>query len=245
EVEKYAVDFTNDVEESLHPFLALKRKKKTLSKAVAQSLMGVSTILNHARSVISLDDGEHEVIESLDGTCQYQIDGEELTFDSWSKLSGSDSNVVSCKNKRRFRNKINLKPNILTIAPPPYPPNLTYMSLVKTNSTKAAAKKRKRQDSLEEGEIASWSSDDDDVESVPKKIKPAKAKQPQNMQKSHETIKQLMDKIYNNRLYINSHLNTSQRVQMLHSLRMVYGGQHQHDEVMKNHTLIVKLLSNP
>uniref|UniRef100_A0AC35G740 Uncharacterized protein n=1 Tax=Panagrolaimus sp. PS1159 TaxID=55785 RepID=A0AC35G740_9BILA len=197
-------DYPTNVE-TIHPFLALKlkKKKKTLPKSVSQSIMDVNTSLNYSRSTIKLNDSEHEIVESIDG---YQIDGEDLTFDSWSKFSGSDDKVVCCKSNRQFRGKINLKPNVLKLRPPPPPPNLLHFSTDQRSPSKTGVKKRRVYSSLEEGEIASWSSSDDerDAEIAPKKTKSAERREQKrpNVQNNPQSVKQRMEITFNNNIQI-------------------------------------------
>ena len=65
--------------------------------------MGVSALLSHTRTTMKLDDGEHVVVETPEGNIQ--VDGEPLTFDTWSKLSGNDDEVISYKGQEQFANK--------------------------------------------------------------------------------------------------------------------------------------------
>uniref|UniRef100_A0A914QJI3 Uncharacterized protein n=1 Tax=Panagrolaimus davidi TaxID=227884 RepID=A0A914QJI3_9BILA len=216
EVDKIVNDFDYPTNvETIHPFLALKlkKKRKTLPKSVSQSIMDGSTSLNFARLTIKLNDSEHEIVESIDG---YQIDGVDLTFDSWSKFSGSDNRVVSCKNNRQFRKKINLNPNVLKLQPPPPPPNLLHLSTDQRSPSKTGVKKRRLRSSLEEGEIASWLSSDDesDAKIVLKKTKSAERREQKrpNVQNSPQSVKQRMEITFNNRIKIISHLNASQSI---------------------------------
>lgn len=74
-----------------------------MTNAEAQSLMGVSSLLAVARTVIKLEDREHEVKESRDGNIQ--VDGEPLTFETWAKISGSDDSISSYDKQHEFKNE--------------------------------------------------------------------------------------------------------------------------------------------
>ena len=65
--------------------------------------MGVSTMLAMARTMLKVDEEEHEVAETPEGNIQ--IDEEPLTFESWGKIAGSDDAVISYDNQKEFDNK--------------------------------------------------------------------------------------------------------------------------------------------
>jgi hypothetical protein len=231
----------------IHPFHNLKRKRNRIEPAVAQSLMGVSSLLAHARTSIKLDDGEHEVVEKNDGNIE--IDGEMLTFDSWSKLSSSNDNVISYEKKDQFENKIMPTPSIITIEAAPVKSKRIKKDKNEEDNFPSAQVKRRRTVS-EEGEISSASenssssSDDDSDLEVGNNSRRAATRQQrrQNVKNNHFEMKRRMQEIYNQRFDVVCYLSTEQKVELLRSLRMVYG---EHDASMKSKVALAKFLSQP
>jgi hypothetical protein len=231
----------------IHPFHNLKRKRKRAAPAVAQSIMGVSSMLSHARTCMILEDGDHEIVETNDGNIE--VDGEQLTFESWSKLSGSNDSVISYENKDQFENKVKPTPNIITFEDSPIKPKRLKKDKSDHGSPADAPAKRRRTVS-EEGELSSESEnssssdDDSDLEAGNNKSKRAANRQQrrQNVKNNHFEMKRRMQDIYNQRFDVVNYLSTEQKVELLRSLRMVYG---EHDELMKSKEAISKFLSQP
>jgi hypothetical protein len=231
----------------IHPFHNLKRKRKRAAPAVAQSIMGISSMLSHARTCMILEDGDHEVVETNDGNIE--VDGEQLTFESWSKLSGSNDSVISYENKDQFENKVKPTPNIITFEDSPIKPKRLKKDKSDQGIPADVSAKRRRTVS-EEGELSSdsenSSSSDDasDLEAGNNKSKRAANRQQrrQNVKNNHFEMKRRMQDIYNQRFDVVNYLTTEQKVELLRSLRMVYG---EHDELMKSKEAISKFLSQP
>uniref|UniRef100_A0AC34FUM6 Uncharacterized protein n=1 Tax=Panagrolaimus sp. ES5 TaxID=591445 RepID=A0AC34FUM6_9BILA len=231
----------------IHPFHDLKRKRKRATPAVAQSLMGISSLLSHARTCMVLEDGDHEVVERNDGNIE--VDGEMLTFDSWGKLSGSNDSIISYENKDQFENKVMPTPNIITLESAPV--KTKRFKKDKPEDSPSAAQIKRRRTVSEEGEISSdsensssSSDDDSDLEADNNESKrSAKRRQRrQNVKNNHYEMKRRMQDIYNQRFDVVNYLSTEQKVELLRSLRMVYGEK---DESMKAKEALSKFLSQP
>uniref|UniRef100_A0A914Z6Z2 Uncharacterized protein n=1 Tax=Panagrolaimus superbus TaxID=310955 RepID=A0A914Z6Z2_9BILA len=232
----------------IHPFHDLKRKRKRATPAVAQSLMGISSLLSHARTCMVLEDGDHEVVERNDGNIE--VDGEMLTFESWSKLSGSGESIISYENKDQFENKVMPTPSIITLESAPVKPKRFKKDKSYESSPPGVQIKRRRTVS-EEGEISSdsekssSSSDDDsdlDADNAQSKRAASRRQRRQNVKNNHYEMKRRMQDIFNQRFDVVCYLSTEQKVELLRSLRMVYG---ERDESMKTKEALSKFLSQP
>lgn len=81
---------------------AKKRPKKR--GRFAKFHMGISAMLAHARNTICVAGIQHEVCEDDNGIVE--IDGEPLTFDSWSRMTYNEADdVIAVEDKDQYDNK--------------------------------------------------------------------------------------------------------------------------------------------
>lgn len=145
--------------------------------------------------------------------------------------------------------RIKPTPNIITFEDSPIKPKRLKKDKSDQGSPADAPAKRRRTVS-EEGELSSdsenssSSDDDSDLEAGNNKSKRAANRQQrrQNVKNNHFEMKRRMQDIYNQRFDVVNCLSTEQKVELLRSLRMVYG---EHDELMKSKEAISKFLSQP
>lgn len=79
-------------------------RKRPKQKKFSKLQMGISAMLAHARNTLCLAGIKHEVCEDKEGTVE--IDGEPLTFESWSRMTQNEADdVIAVKNKDQFENK--------------------------------------------------------------------------------------------------------------------------------------------
>uniref|UniRef100_A0A7E4W3W8 DUF4476 domain-containing protein n=1 Tax=Panagrellus redivivus TaxID=6233 RepID=A0A7E4W3W8_PANRE len=244
----------------IHPFHEnRKRRRQNKNPKYGQSVMGVSSLLAHARSKLALPNGEqHDIVETESGI---EVGGEPLTFESWARMnSGPESDVIALPAKKRnFDNRVQLQPSVIEYAPEPAPAEAPPQPIpeeaeqpVKQKKSKRPKPKSKRARRVsEEGEISTSSesesatsdSDDDDDDFNPQnkaRRTVVRAQQRANVANTAAmALKKRLQTLFHHRFDMVCHMTVSQKSELLQSLRMVYGD---HDEAMQKNENLAKFL---